>query len=67
MIAKQSNPSGLCSTTVNALQSPQQSLAQSTQEQEQKGGENKVIQKDESQMQPTPGDNEDTTINWDIQ
>lgn len=57
----------VCTTVVNALQSPQQSLAQSTQEQEQKGGENKVIQKDESQMQPTPRENEDTTINSDIQ
>ena len=38
-----SNPSSLCTTTaINALQSPQQSLGQSTQEQEEKGGEDKV-------------------------
>jgi hypothetical protein len=38
----------------------------STHEQEQKGGEDKVLQKDETQSQPMLGYNEDTTMNWDI-
>jgi Periplasmic copper-binding protein (NosD) len=59
-----SNPSGLCTTAINALQ-PQQS---NTQQQDQEG-KDKVVQTEQPQPQPKPesGDNEDATTYWDIQ
>jgi parallel beta-helix repeat protein len=67
-----SNPSGLCTTAINALQPPQPSPQQSnTQEQDQEGTD-KVVQKEEEEQprpQPNPesGDNKDTKTYWDIQ
>jgi hypothetical protein len=58
----ESNPS------VPITRSPPSSSAPSIQEQHQQEGKDQVLQKEgEPQLQPTPGDNEDTTIYWDIQ
>ena len=56
-------PSGLCTTAINALQPPQQST---TQDQELEG-KDKVVQKEEEQPQPQPEsrDNEDIGL-WKI-
>lgn len=48
--------------------SPLPSSSPSIQELQQKEGKDQVVQKEgEPQPQPTPGDNQDTTIYWDIQ
>jgi hypothetical protein len=65
-----SNPSGPCTTAINALQPPPQTPQQSTTQEQEQGGKDKVVQKEGEllpQKQPEPRDNEDTTMFWDIQ